>query len=210
MKLWCTLLQFWIPNPGEYSVFFPENTYFFLIILWVLFCGIFYVLFVGTYISLVQFSRPVMSDSLRPHKSQHARPPWPSPIPGVYSTSCASSGYAIQPSCPLSSPFPPAPNPSQCQGRLQWVFSNFPGSFPITLHKVAKILEFQLQHQSFQQTPRTDLLLDGLFVSPCSPRDSQKSSPTPQFKNIKFSAFSFLHSPALPSIHDHWKNHSLD
>ena len=45
---------------------------------------------------------------------------------------------------------------------------------------------------------------------PCSPRDSQESSPTPQFKSINSSALSFLHSPTLISIHDHWKNHSLD
>src|SRR5574337_1144818 len=43
-----------------------------------------------------------------------------------------------------------------------------------------------------------------------SPRDSQESSPTSQFKSINSSALSFLHSPTLTSIHDHWKNHSLD
>ena len=46
--------------------------------------------------------------------------------------------------------------------------------------------------------------------SPCSPRDSQESSPTPQFISINSSPLSFLHSPTLTSIHDHWKNHSLD
>ena len=46
--------------------------------------------------------------------------------------------------------------------------------------------------------------------SPCSPRDSQESSPTPQFKTINSLALSLLHSPTLTSIHDHWKNHSLD
>ena len=51
---------------------------------------------------------------------------------------------AIQPSHPLSSPLPPALNPSQHQGLFQWVNS---------LHEVAKVLEFQLQHQSFQWTP---------------------------------------------------------
>ena len=56
---------------------------------------------------------------------------------------------AIQPSHPLSSPSPPAPNPSQHQGLFQWVSSS---------HQVAKVLEFQLQNQSFQWTPRTDLL----------------------------------------------------
>ena len=58
-------------------------------------------------------------------------------------------GDAIQPSHPLSSPSPPAPNPSQHQGLFQWVNSS---------HEVAKVLEFHLQHQSFQWTPRTDLL----------------------------------------------------
>ena len=48
------------------------------------------------------------------------------------------------------------------------------------------------------------------FKYPCSPRDSQESSPTPQFKNINSLAFSSLYSPTLTSIHDHWKNHSLD
>ena len=56
---------------------------------------------------------------------------------------------AIQPSHPLSSPSPPALNPSQHQGLFQWVYSS---------HEVAKVLEFQLQHQSFQWTPRTGLL----------------------------------------------------
>ena len=56
---------------------------------------------------------------------------------------------AIQPSHPLSSPSPPAPNPSPHQSLFQWVNSS---------HEVAKVLEFQLQHQSFQWTPRTDVL----------------------------------------------------
>ena len=49
-----------------------------------------------------------------------------------------------------------------------------------------------------------------LAGSLCSPRDSQESSPTPQFKSINSSALSLLHSPTFTSIHDHWKNHSLD
>ena len=44
------------------------------------------------------------------------------------------------------------------------------------------------------------------WISPCSPRDSQESSPTPQFKSIISLVFSFLHSPTLTSIHDYWKN----
>ena len=48
------------------------------------------------------------------------------------------------------------------------------------------------------------------WKSPCSPRDSQESSPTPQFKSINSWVLSFLHSPTFTSIHDHRKNHSLD
>ena len=57
---------------------------------------------------------------------------------------------------------------------------------------------------------RVDLLQNGLVGSPCSPRDSQESSPTLQFKSINSLALCFQHSPTLTSIHDHWKNHSLD
>ena len=71
---------------------------------------------------------------------------------------------------------------------------------------MARVLEFQLQHESFQWIFRTDFLLDWMVGSPCSPRDSQESSPTPQFKSINSSALSFLHSPTLTSIHDCWKN----
>ena len=56
---------------------------------------------------------------------------------------------AIQPSHPLLSPSPPAPNPSQHQSLFQWINS---------LHEVAKVLEFQLQHHFFQRNPRADLL----------------------------------------------------
>ena len=152
-------------------------------------------------ISSVQFSHSVVSDTLRPHGSQYARPPCPSQTPGVYTNSCHSSRL-----------FHPAISSSVVP------FSSCPQSLPASqsfpMSQLfawgAKVLEFQLQHQSFQWTPRTSLLQDGLVGSPCSPRDSQESSPTPQFKSIKSSALSFLHSPTLTSIHDHWKNHSLD
>ena len=103
-------------------------------------------------------------------------------------------GDAIQPSHSLSSPSPPALNLSQHHGLFKWVSSSY---------QLAKVLEFQLQHQSFQWTPRTDLLQDGLVGSPCSPRDSQESSPTPQLKSINSLVLSFLYSPTLTSIHDY-------
>ena len=113
-------------------------------------------------------------------------------------------GDAIQPSHPLSSPFPPVFNLSQHQGLFQGVSSS---------HQVAKVLKLQLQHQSFQWIFRTDFLQDWLVWSPCSPRDSQESSPTSQFKSINSSALSFLKlslSPTFTSTHDYWKNHTLD
>ena len=93
------------------------------------------------------------------------------------------------------------PSLAQHQGLFQGVSS---------LYQVAKVLEFQLQHQFFQYIFRADLLLDGLVGSPCSPRGSQESSPTPQFNSINSSALSFLYSPTLTSILDYWNNHSLD
>ena len=91
-------------------------------------------------------------------------------------------GDAIQPSQPLSSPPLPAFCLSQHQGLFQWVSSS---------HQVAKVLEFQLQHQPFQWKHRTDLLQVGLGGSPCNPRDSQESSPMPQFKSINSSVLNF-------------------
>ena len=85
--------------------------------------------------SSVQFSRSVVSDSLRPHELQHARPPCPSPLPEFTQTHVHWVGDAIQSSHPRSSPSPPAPNPSQHQSLFQWVNSS---------HEVAKVLEFQL------------------------------------------------------------------
>ena len=73
---------------------------------------------------------------------------------------------ATQPSHPLSSPSPPAFNLSQHQSLFQWVSSS---------HQVAKVLELQLEHQSFQWIFRTDFLYDGLVGFPCCPRDSQES-----------------------------------
>ena len=98
-------------------------------------------------------------------------------------------------------PSPPAFNLSQHQGLFQWVSSS---------HQVAKVLELQLQHQSLKWIFRTDFLQDGLVGSPCSPRDSQGSSPTPKFKSISSSMLIFLYGSILTSIHHTWKNHSFD
>ena len=142
--------------------------------------------------SVSQFSRSVVFDSLLPHESQHARPPCPSPTPGVYSNSNSSNRWCHPAISSSVDPFPVPPIPPSIR-----VFSN-----ESTLHmRWPKYWSF-----SFSISLSNAVL-------PCSPRDSQESqesSPTPQFKSIDFSVLSFLHSPTLTSIHDHWKNHSLD
>ena len=114
-------------------------------------------------------------------------------LPEFTQTHAHQVGDAILPSHPLLSPSPTAPNPSQHQGLFQWVSSS---------HQVAKVLEFQLQHQSFQWTPRTDLLQDGLVGSPCSPRDSRVFSNTTvqkhQFLSAQLSSQSNSHIHKWP------------
>ena len=94
--------------------------------------------------SSVQFSRSVVSDSLRPHEPQHARPPCPSPTAGVHSNPCPLTRWchpAISSSLVSS---PPTFNLSEHHGLFNWVSS---------LHQVAKVSEFQLQHQSSNEHP---------------------------------------------------------
>ena len=96
--------------------------------------------------TLVTQSCPTLCDPMdcsRPDIPVHLQ------LPGFAQTHVHRVGDAIQPSHLLSSPSPPALNLSQHQGLFEWVSSS---------HQVAKVLEFQLQHQSFQWTPRTDLL----------------------------------------------------
>ena len=73
-----------------------------------------------------------------------------------------------------------------------------------------KSLEFQLQYQSFQWIFTVDSLYDWLICSPCCPRNSQQSSPLPEFKSINSSALSLLYGPTLTFIHEYWKSHSFD
>ena len=152
-------------------------------------------------INSVQFSHSVMSDSAIPWTSAHQASlsinNSQSLLKLMYIESVIPSNHLIlcHPLLLLPSIFPSIR-----------VFSN-----ESVLHiRWPKYWEIQLQHESFQWIFRTDFLEDGLVGSPCCPRDSQESSPTPQFKSINCSALSFLYSPTLTSIHDYWKNHSFD
>ena len=97
----------------------------------------------------VQFSHPAMSNSLRPHGLQHARPPCPSPTPRVYPNSCPLSWWCHPAISSSVIPFSSSLQSFPASGSFQWVSS---------LHQVAKFLEFQLHHQSFQWIFRTDFL----------------------------------------------------
>ena len=142
--------------------------------------------------SSVQFSLSVVSDSLQPHKSQHTRPPCPSPTPGVHSNARPSSRWCHP---AISSSVVP--------------FSSCPQSLPALVSSSESTLH--IGGQSIGVSALASFLPKNTQDwFPCSPRDSQESSPTPQFKSINSSVLSFLHSPTLTSIHDHWKNHSLD
>ena len=150
----------------------------------------------------VQFSSTAQTcQTLQTHGLQYARLPCPSSTPRVYSNSWPSK-WQCHPT--ISSSVSP--------------FSSHLQSFPPKdlfqgvsfLHQVAKVLKFQLQHQSFPWIFWTDFLWDGLGGSPCYPGDSEESPPTPQFKSINSSAFSFLYSSTLTSINDYWKNHSFN
>ena len=142
-----------------------------------------------------QISRSVVSDSLRPHEAQHGRPPCPSPSPGVHSNSRPSSRWCHPAISSSVIPF------SSCPQSLL-ASESFPmsqlfawGGQSTGVSALASVLPKKSQD---------------LSPSEWTGWISQESSPTPQFKSINSSALSFLHSPTLTSIHDHWKNHSLD
>ena len=113
--------------------------------------------------------------------------------PGLAQTHVYWVSDAIQPSHPLSSPFPPTFNLSQHQGLFKWVSSS---------HQVAKVSASTLAW-AFQWIFRIDFVYNRLLWSPCRPRDFQESSPTPQLKSISSSALRILYGPTFTSIHDY-------
>ena len=150
------------------------------------------------FLSSVQFSRSVVFDYLRPHESQHTRPPSPSPTPGVHANSCASSRWCHPAICRPLLLLPPM-SPSIR------VFSN-----ESTLYiRWPKYSSLNLSFSPSKEHPglvsfRMDWL-DLLAV-----QGTLKSPPAPLFKSINSLVLSFLHSQTLTSIHDHWKKYSLD
>ena len=150
----------------------------------------------------VQFSSITQScPTLWPHELQHTRPPCISPTPGVHSNSHPSSRWC---------------HPAISTSII--LFSSCPQSLPASeSFPMSQLFEWDGQSTGVSALasfpPKKSQgwsLQNGLVGSPCSPKDSQESSPTTQFKSINSLALSLLHSPTLTSIHDHRKNHSLD
>ena len=140
----------------------------------------------------VEYSCSVVSDSLWPQDCSMSGFPVHHQFPELTQTHVHWVGDAIQPSHPLSSPSPPVFNLSQPQDLFQWVSSS---------HQVSKLLEFQLQHQSFPWIFRTDFLRMG-WLDLFAFQRTLESSPTPQFKRINSSVRpeqNFAHVP-LPLI----------
>ena len=136
-----------------------------------------------------------------PHESQHARPPCPSPTPGVHSDSCPSSQWSH---AAISSSVVP--------------FSSCPQSLPASeSFPMSQLFAWGGQSTGvsglasfFPKNTQGWSPLEWTGWISLQSKGSQESSPAPQFKSINSSAFSFLQSPTLTSIHDYWKNHSLD
>ena len=152
-------------------------------------------------LSSVQYSRSVMSDSLRPRESQHARPPCPSPIPRVYPNSCSSSRWCHP---AISSSVVP--------------FSSCPQSFPASgSFQISQLFAWGGQSTgvsaSISVLPRNTQDWSPLewtgWISLQSKGFSRVFSNTILQKH-QFFGTQLFYSPTLTSIHDYWKNHSLD
>ena len=151
--------------------------------------------------SSVQFSHSVVSNPLRPHELQNARPPCPSPTPRVHSNARPSSRWCHPTVSSSVVPFSSCPQPLPASE-----------SFPMSQHftwggqstgvsALASVLPKNTQDWSpLEWTGWISFQSKGL----------SRVFPKPQFKSINSLVLSFLHSPTLTSIHDYWRNHSFD
>ena len=141
----------------------------------------------------VQFSCSVPSDSLWPHEPQHARPPCPSPTPGVHPNQCPLSLWCHPTISSSVVPFTSCPQSFPASGSFPMSQLFASGGQIIGVSASASVLPMNTQDWS---------ALGWTGWISLSPRDSQEASPKPQFKSINSSVFSFLYSPTLTSIHD--------
>ena len=149
----------------------------------------------------IHFSHSVVFESLQPHGLQYSRYPCPSPTPGACSNSCPTSLWCYPTTSSSVISFSSCPQSFPASG-------SFPMSqvFPSGGQNIGVLASVSVPPVNIQGW----FPLGWTGWISCSPRDSQESSPTPQFKSINSLALSFLYSPTLTSMHDYWKNHSLD
>ena len=147
-----------------------------------------------------QVSHSVVSDSLQHHGLQHTWLPCPSSTSGACSNSCPSSWWCHTIISSSAIPFSSHLQSFPASGSfpMNWLFTS--GGQSIRASASAPVLPMTVQGWF-------PLGLTGLILQS---KGSQESSPTLQFKSINSSALSFLYSPILTSIHDYWKNQSLD
>ena len=148
---------------------------------------------------MLLLSHSVVSDSLPPHRLQHANLPCPSPSPGACSNSCPLSWWCH-------------PTISSCHPLL--LLSIFP-----RIKVFSNELALRIKWPNIGALASTSVLpmsiqdwfpLGWTGLISCWPRDSQESSPTPQFKSINSLVLSLLYVPTLIFVHNYWKNHSFD
>ena len=144
-------------------------------------------------ISSVQFSHSIVSDSLRRHELPHSRPPCPSPPPGVHPNPCPLSQWCHPTISSYVLPFSSCPH-------------SFPASGAFQMSQL-----FTWGAQSIGVSASTSVLpVNTQDWSPCSPRDSQESSPTPQFKSINSRRSAFFIVQLSHPYMTTGKSHSLD
>ena len=143
-----------------------------------------------------------MSNSLRPHGLQHTRPPFPSPTRRVYSNSCPLSQWCHPTISSSVIPFSSCPQSFPASGSFQMSQLFASDGQRTGISALTSVFPMNIQ----------DWCLLGWigWISLQSKGLLRVFSNIPQFKSIKSSALSFLYSPTLTSIHDYWKNHSLD
>ena len=162
-------------------------------------CVCVYVFVLVTQFSSVQFTHSVLSNSLRPHESQHTRPPCPSPTPGVFSNSCPLSQWCHPAILPSVIPFSSCPQSLPVSGSFQMsqLFASHGQSIAVSVstsvsNEHSGLISFRMDWLDL-------LAVQGILKSLLQHN-----------KSINSLALSFLCSPALTSIHDYWKNHSFD
>ena len=150
---------------------------------------------------LSQLSRSVVSDSAT-HEPQHARPPCPSPTPGVHPDPCPLSQWCHPTISSSVVPFSSCPQSFPASGSFQMSQLSTSGAQSIRVSASTSVPPMNTQDWSpLEWTGWISLQSKGL---------AEESSSTPQFKSINSSVLSFLYSPTLTSIHDYQKHHSLD